>query len=123
MSNFDEYKRLGEPEKYEKAENWQIAVGLQQVDGLEPSNYLIELAKKNIEGELTIDEVKESLNSYYKESAQHTDNIERKDIPLHITRFFPNYLYDNKSPTPISTIRKLARIARSNLDYVYCGNC
>lgn len=47
----------------------------------------------------------------------------RKDIPLHITRFFPNYLYDNKSPTPISTIRKLAKIARSNLDYVYCGNC
>jgi fido (protein-threonine AMPylation protein) len=79
MSNFDEYKRLGEPEKYEKAENWQIAVGLQQVDGLEPSNYLIELAKKNIEGELTIDEVKESLNSYYKESAQHSDSIERKD--------------------------------------------
>ncbi len=58
MNDFDEYKRIGEPEKYEKAENWQIAIGLQQVDGLTPSEYLVALAKKNIAGELTMDEVK-----------------------------------------------------------------
>ncbi|MCL1911708.1 MAG: Fic family protein [Leptospirales bacterium] len=66
MSDFDEYKRLGEPEKKEKSGIWQTAVGLQQVDGLTPSKYLIEIAKQNIEGEITIYEVKERLNSYYK---------------------------------------------------------
>lgn len=63
---FDEYKRQGEPEKYEKAQNWQAAIGLQQVDGLTTSNYLIETAKANIEGEITIDQVKDRLDSYYK---------------------------------------------------------
>ena len=66
MSNFDEYKRLGEPEKHEKAENWQIAIGLQQVDGLTPSEYLIETAKENIEGNISIYEVHERLDGYYK---------------------------------------------------------
>ena len=79
MSDFEEYKRLGEPEKYEKAENWQIAIGLQAVDGLKPSEYLIELAKKNIEGEMTIDEVKESLRNYYEEKPKKQDDAERKD--------------------------------------------
>jgi fido (protein-threonine AMPylation protein) len=89
MSNFNEYKRLGEPEKYEKAENWRIAIGLQQVDGLTPSEYLVELAKKNIKGELTIDEVKESLRSYYEAKPQKQDDEERKDeadkVSAHIT--------------------------------------
>jgi len=66
MSDFDEYKRLGEPEKAEKSEIWQAAIGLQQVDGLTPSEYLVETAKQNIEGEITIYEVHERLDGYYK---------------------------------------------------------
>ncbi|MCL1979303.1 MAG: Fic family protein [Methanomassiliicoccaceae archaeon] len=66
MKEFDEYKRLGEPGKKEKSEIWSVAVGLQLVDGLTPSDYLIETAKRNIDGEITIDEVKERLNSYYR---------------------------------------------------------
>ena len=65
-SDFDEYKLLGEPDKVEKAEIWQTAIGLQQVDGLTPSEYLIETAKQNIEGEITFYEVQERLNGYYK---------------------------------------------------------
>lgn len=65
-SDFDEYRHLGEPEKAEKSEIWQTAIGLQQVDGLVPSEYLIETAKQNIEGEITIYEVHERLNGYYK---------------------------------------------------------
>ena len=49
-SDFDEYKRLGEPSMLEKSEIWQTAIGLQQVDGLTPSEYLIKTAKLNIEG-------------------------------------------------------------------------
>jgi fido (protein-threonine AMPylation protein)/DNA-binding transcriptional ArsR family regulator len=79
MSNFDEYKKMGEPERAEKAENWQIAIGLQAVDGLKPSEYLIELAKKNIEGELTIEEVKGALKSYYEDKSENIGDEERKD--------------------------------------------
>ena len=80
MSDFDEYKRLGEPEKYEKAENWEIAIGLQAVDGLKPSEYLLELARKNIEGEITIDEVKESLENYYEAKKNATVNPQNATV-------------------------------------------
>jgi hypothetical protein len=52
-SEFDEYKRLSEPEKVEKSEIWRTAIGLQQVDGLTPSQYLVEAAKQNIETNAT----------------------------------------------------------------------
>lgn len=58
MSEFDEYKRLGEPEKKEKSEIWQTAIGLQKVDGLTPSAYLIQTARSNIEGDISFEESK-----------------------------------------------------------------
>jgi fido (protein-threonine AMPylation protein) len=66
MSDLDEYRRLGEPEKAEKSEIWRAAIGLQQVDGLTTSEYLIETAKQNIEGAITIYEVQERMDAYYK---------------------------------------------------------
>lgn len=73
MENFDEYLRQGEPNKAEKAKVWKTAIGLQQVDGLKPSNYLIETAKQNIEGDITIDEVKKRIESYYQQHPTKTD--------------------------------------------------
>lgn len=55
--DFEEYIRQGEPDKKERAQIWRTAIGLQQVDGLETSEYLKELARRNIEGEISIDEV------------------------------------------------------------------
>ena len=66
MSEFDEYIRQGEPGRKEKAAAWQTAIGLQDVDGLKPSIYLIDTARKHIEGDITIDDVKQMLDSYYK---------------------------------------------------------
>ncbi len=63
--NFDEYIRQGEPSQREAAYAWSTAIGLQAVDGLKVSDYLLELARRNIEGEITIDEVREQLQSYY----------------------------------------------------------
>jgi fido (protein-threonine AMPylation protein) len=79
--DFDEYKRLGEPEKAEKSDIWRTAIGLQQVDGLTPSEYLIETARQNIEGEITIYEVQERLNGYYKAKPVQTadDRTEEAD--------------------------------------------
>jgi fido (protein-threonine AMPylation protein) len=74
VSDFDEYIRQGEPEKKEKTYAWQTAIGLQEVDGLKTSSYLIELAKKNIEGDITIDEVKHLIDSYYKANPPKDEN-------------------------------------------------
>ncbi len=66
MSDFEEYIRQGEPEKKEKGYAWQTAIGLQDVDGLKPSSYLIETARQHIEGEIAMEEVKYRIDSYYK---------------------------------------------------------
>ena len=79
VKDLDEYKMLGEPDKAEKSVNWQIAIGLQQVDGLKPSSYLIELAKLNIEGEITFEEIEERLNSYYKSKPAHSRKKDRSE--------------------------------------------
>ena len=55
MVNFDEYIQQGEPQKRERGYAWQTAIGLQAVDGLKPSDYLIETARKHIEGDITIE--------------------------------------------------------------------
>jgi fido (protein-threonine AMPylation protein) len=73
MENFDEYLRQGEPNKAEKAIVWKTAIGLQKVDGLKPSEYLIEIAKQNIEGDITIDEVKKRIECYYQQHPTQTD--------------------------------------------------
>ena len=64
--NFDEYIRQGEPTKREAAYAWSTAIGLQAVDGLKTSDYLNDLARRNIEGEISIDEVDRLLKSYYE---------------------------------------------------------
>lgn len=74
MENFDEYLRQGEPNKAEKAKIWKTAIGLQQVDGLEPSEYLIATARQNIEGEITIQEVKKRIESYYQQHPSKSDD-------------------------------------------------
>ena len=67
MDNFAEYLRQGEPNKAEKAKIWKTAIGLQQVDGLKPSEYLITTAKQNIEGDISFEEVKQRIDSYYEQ--------------------------------------------------------
>ena len=60
--NFDEYIRQGDPQKKERAEAWRVAIGLQAVDGLKVSDYLLELARRNIDGEISMEEVDKLLD-------------------------------------------------------------
>lgn len=76
--DFDEYIRQGEPEAADNAKQWQTSIGLQAVDGLKPSQYLIDTARRNIEGEITIDEVQELLRSYYADETNR-NRIEDDD--------------------------------------------
>ena len=78
--NFDEYIRQGEPSQREAAYEWSTAIGLQAVDGLKTSDYLNELARRNIEGEITIDEVEELLNSYYEgKTTREADDDDKQE--------------------------------------------
>ncbi len=63
--DFDLYLQQGESSERERAANWQTAIGLQAVDGLKPSEYLIETAKLHILGEIDIDQVRDQLKTYY----------------------------------------------------------
>lgn len=62
-----EYIRQEEPEKKEKSEAWRTAIGLQAVDGLRTSEYLLETAKDHIEGKIGIDVAQKRIQSYYEE--------------------------------------------------------
>ena len=80
--DFDSYIRQSEPEKQENGKLWQTAIGLQQVDGLKTSKYLYETAKKNIDGEISIEEAKKLIDSYYETRQGRTedeDNTEEAD--------------------------------------------
>ena len=73
MSEFEQYIHEAEPGRREKAQAWQTAIGLQDVDGLKVSEYLIENARKHIEGEITIDDVRRDLKEYYETKSAHDD--------------------------------------------------
>ena len=77
--DFDEYIRQGEPEKKDRAEAWRVAIGLQAVDGLKTSEYLQETARRNIEGEITIDEARELVKEYYIKKTVHDDDDADKE--------------------------------------------
>ena len=79
FSSFDEYLRQGEPSQKERAENWKTAIGLQAVDGLQPSAYLIDVAKRNIEGEITLDETRKLIDSYYQSKTVRTPKDEDEE--------------------------------------------
>lgn len=72
--DFESYIREGEPDKKEKSIAWSIATGLQQVDGLTPSAYLYKTAKRNIEGEISIEEAKKLIDSYYESKTSRTED-------------------------------------------------
>ena len=77
--DFEEYIRQGEPDKKERAQIWRTAIGLQQVDGLETSEYLREVARQHIEGDITLKDVKSLIDSYYKtEDARNSKDAEDK---------------------------------------------
>ena len=77
--DFDEYIRQGEPAQREAAYAWSTAIGLQAVDGLTTSEYLNDLARRNIEGELTMDQVDTLLDSYYESKTAREANDDDKN--------------------------------------------
>lgn len=83
-----EYERLGEPDQAEKSQAWQTAIGLQQVDGLATSKYLLETAKEHIEGRINIDEAQARIDSYYqtKEARHNQDSANTREADIVASR-------------------------------------
>lgn len=77
--DFEEYIRQVEPAKREKSYAWSTAIGLQQVDGLTPSDYLLKVAKKNIEGKISLNKVQALIDSYYESKTERTDDQDEKE--------------------------------------------
>ena len=103
-----EYIKQGEPEKQEKAKTWETAIGLQDVDGLKPSEYLLDTAKEHIEGNINIDEAKKRINSYYEQSNERNneDNTEEADkVSVRIAEILSEKAF-NFSPTEMLNIHK-----------------
>lgn len=99
--NFDEYIRQGEPKRREAAYAWSTAIGLQAVDGLKTSEYLQETARKHIEGDITIDEVRQLIKTYYESKSVRTtddDDMEEADrVSANIVKVlsYPTFNVDN----------------------------
>ena len=76
---FEEYSKEKEPTKYYKTYAWKTAIGLQQVDGLEPSEYLIKTAEQSINGDISFDDVHKLITTYYKENKSQAERTEEAD--------------------------------------------
>lgn len=72
-SSMNPYQEKQKPKGYIKQLQWDMAIGLQQVDNLTPSKYLKQMSEKNILGELTIQEVEKSLREYYTTKEKQKD--------------------------------------------------
>lgn len=125
FNEFEEYKKQSEPTQRQKAENWAVAIGLQKVDDLTPSKYLIETAKENIEGKIDSNAVKEKINSYYKteEGKKQNFGTEQADkVAMHIAEILSETSF-TFSPATLFSIHKrlfsdvLPKIAGKIRDY------
>ncbi len=76
---FKEYLKESEPDKANKGYVWSTAIGLQAVDGLKPSEYLVDTAMQNIEGKITLKEARDLIDSYYEERPVHLSNDKRTE--------------------------------------------
>lgn len=107
--DFEEYIKQREPDKKEKTYAWKTAIGLQDVDGLKPSTYLIQTAKAHIEGDIDIKEARYRIDSYYEAQTQRTENepgVEEADkVAIRIAEILGEQAF-NFSPAELLAIHK-----------------
>ena len=108
---FKEYLKESEPNKSYKGYAWSTAIGLQAVDGLKPSKYLIDTAIQNIEGKITIEEAQSLIVSYYEEKPRDASEDERTEeadkVSLRIAEILSETAFTFSPNEYISIHRKL----------------
>ena len=104
-----EYIKQGEPNRVEKTKIWETAIGLQDVDGLKPSKYLIKTAKEHIEGKIDIYEAKNKIDEYYEVQDSRKkfekENEEADKVAIRITEILSEKAF-TFSPTELLNIHK-----------------
>ena len=110
IQGLDEYIRQGEPQEQERGRAWQTAIGLQEVDGLKTSPYLLETARRHIEGVITIGEAKQLIDSYYKSQSGRkeieSERTEEADkVSARITELLQEKTF-NFSPAQLTSIHR-----------------
>ena len=110
IQGLDEYIRQGEPQEQERGRAWQTAIGLQEVDGLKTSPYLLETARRHIEGDITISEAKQLIDSYYKSQAGRKEiegerTEEADKVSARITELLQEKTF-NFSPAQLTSIHR-----------------
>ena len=106
---FDEYIKNLPPTRKELGRAWSTAIGLQDVDGLKPSKYLYETAKRSIEGEISVDEAGELINSYYESKDGRIESEARTEEADKVSARIAKLLSDNSftfSPTQYVSIHR-----------------
>ena len=97
-SNMNPYQEKQKPVCYTKQLQWDMAIGLQQVDNLKPSKYLEQIKGKNILGELTIKGVEQSLREYYtikeKQKAINHNELECDFVSMRIVELLEQDNFD-----------------------------
>ena len=76
MALFEEYKNHPDPFVWERANNWAIAIGLQRVDGLNVSDFLIQVARQEIEGRITMNEAQGIIDEHYRQMSSNRSSYE-----------------------------------------------
>ena len=95
-SSINDYIETETPKKYVKQLQWDMAIGLQEVDNLRPSKYLEKLLQENVTGEKTIYEVEKELKEYYVEKEKNNDvNHNELECDLVSTRIVELLQEDN----------------------------
>ena len=72
-SSINKYEEINKTSEYIKQQEWEMAIGLQQVDNLKPSKYLEKLINENIIGKLSLEQVKRELRTYYIEKEKKNE--------------------------------------------------
>ena len=94
----DQYIRQGDPGLAEKSAAWQTAIGLQDVDGLKISEYLLKIAKEHIEGRIDMNAAKTRIQTYYEKWKGHLTDAEERTreadlVSLHIVELLGEKIF------------------------------
>ena len=107
---FKGYIRESKPDKRDKGYAWHTAIGLQAVDGLKTSEYLVHTAVRNIEGEISFKETNELLQTYYEENPAHDVKVRTEEadkVSVRIAELLSEQAFSFTPNEYISIHRKL----------------
>ena len=120
-SSVFEYEEKYKSSNYEKQLQWDMAIGLQEIDSLKPSKYLEKLLEENIEDNLTIEEVEKELREYYIEK-ENKDEINHNELECDfVSARIVELLNEDKFELSVSYLKYIHKFLFQDV-YDFAGN-